>query len=174
MKDFIRLNADDNVVTATRALEVRSEIDGVTTTALIPSGHKIATRAIRSGEQVRKYAQFIGLASEDIAPGAHVHTIYDAEHLLTRRAVDRATGDKLVGLIKWWEDYTARNRGNMDNDPSPGNKRGREIYQMLLRVASGETSKSKPEAQSLGDYEFLPWQIGAVMCSASRPEKCPS
>ncbi|MFK7751387.1 MAG: UxaA family hydrolase [Sedimentitalea sp.] len=500
MKDFICLDADDNVVTATRALEVGSEIDGVTTTALIPSGHKIATRAIRSGEQVRKYAQFIGLASEDIAPGAHVHThnvafagtdgayefgtdmrpvtpatgdtfmgfkrengqvgtrnyiavvtsvncsataarriadafgpdqmaafpnvdgvvayvhgtgcgmagdgegfealqrvmwgyarhpnnagvlmvglgcemnqidwlleayglkhgplfhtmniqnvaglqktidmgiakvramlpianqaerepcpaselkvalqcggsdawsgitanpalghacdllaaqggtgvlaetpeIYGAEHLLTRRAVDRATGDKLVGLIKWWEDYTARNRGSMDNNPSPGNKKGglttildislgaaakggtspltgvykyaepvtargftfmdspgydpasvtgqiaggcnlvvfttgrgsafgskpaptikvatnsdmfarmiddmdinagdmlsegvsleekgREIYQMLLRVASGEASKS--EAQGLGDYEFVPWQIGAVM-----------
>lgn len=39
--------------------------------------------------------------------------------------------------------------------------KGREIYQMILRVASGEMSKS--EAQGLGDYEFVPWQIGAVM-----------
>ena len=39
--------------------------------------------------------------------------------------------------------------------------KGREIYDMFLRVASGETSKS--EAQGLGDYEFVPWQIGAVM-----------
>ena len=204
---------------------------------------------------------------------AETPEIYGAEHLLTRRAVDRATGDKLIGLIKWWEDYTARNKGSMDNNPSPGNKKGglttilekslgaaakggtspltgvykyaeqvtargftfmdspgydpasvtgqiaggcnlvcfttgrgsafgskpaptvkiatnsemanrmsedmdidageilskgisveakgREIYEMFLRVASGEQSKS--EAQGLGDYEFVPWQIGAVM-----------
>ena len=204
---------------------------------------------------------------------AETPEIYGAEHLLTERAIDRATGDRLIGLIKWWEDYTARNRGSMDNNPSPGNKKGglttilekslgaaakggttplmgvykyaepvrahgftfmdspgydpasvtgqiaggcnlvcfttgrgsafgskpaptiklstntamyermvddmdincgdiitgsatiqskgREIYEFFLRVASGEASKS--EAQGLGDYEFVPWQIGAVM-----------
>ncbi|QDC08674.1 altronate dehydratase [Oceanicola sp. D3] len=204
---------------------------------------------------------------------AETPEIYGAEHLLTARAVDRATGEKLIGLIKWWEDYTARNKGSMDNNPSPGNKKGglttilekslgaaakggttpltgvykyaeevtakgftfmdspgydpasvtgqiasgcnlvcfttgrgsafgakpspsmkvatntemfnrmtedmdvnagriltggasveevgREIYEMWLRMASGEQSKS--EAQGLGDYEFVPWQIGAVM-----------
>ncbi|MDB0052788.1 altronate dehydratase family protein [Ascidiaceihabitans sp.] len=204
---------------------------------------------------------------------AETPEIYGAEHLLTRRAVDQATGDKLISLIKWWEDYTTRNKGSMDNNPSPGNKqgglttilekslgaaakggtspltgvykyaepvttrgftfmdspgydpasvtgqiaggcnlvcfttgrgsafgskpaptikiatntemamrmsedmdidagevlskgisieeKGREIYKMFLRVASGEVTKS--EAQGLGDYEFVPWQIGAVM-----------
>lgn len=204
---------------------------------------------------------------------AETPEIYGAEHLLTARAKDRATGEKLIGLIKWWEDYTARNHGSMDNNPSPGNKKGglttilekslgaaakggttplngvfkyaepvtakgftfmdspgydpasvtgqiasgcnlvcfttgrgsafgakpspsmkvatntemynrmtddmdinagrmltdgasledvgREIYEMWLRMASGEQSKS--EAQGLGDYEFVPWQIGAVM-----------
>ncbi|KEJ96415.1 altronate hydrolase [Pseudosulfitobacter pseudonitzschiae] len=204
---------------------------------------------------------------------AETPEVYGAEHLLTARAHDRATGDKLVDLIHWWEDYTARNRGSMDNNPSPGNKAGglttilekslgavakggttplmgvykyaepvtargftfmdspgydpasvtgqiasgctlvcfttgrgsafgakpspsmkvatntemytrlhedmdvnagtilsegrsveevgREIYEMWLRMASGEASKS--EAQGLGDYEFVPWQIGAVM-----------
>ena len=503
MKDFVRLDGDDNVVTATRALQAGHDVEGVSTTGLIPSGHKIATRAIAMGEQVRKYAQFIGLASVDIAPGDHVHTqnvefrntetayefgtdmrpvtmvpedqrdtfmgyrrdsgrvgtrnyiaivssvncsataarriadafgpeelaaypnvdgvvafvhgtgcgmagdgegfealqrvmwgyashpnhagvlmvglgcemnqidwlleawglkqsetfqvmniqgvaglrktielgtekvramlpianqaerepcpaselmvalqcggsdawsgvtanpalgyacdllaaqggtgvlaetpeTYGAEHLLTRRAADRKVGEKLVGRVEWWKDYTARNKGSMDNNPSPGNKKGglttilekslgaaakggtsplmgvykyaepvtargftfmdspgydpasvtgqiaggcnvvvfttgrgsafgskpsptikvatnsemyqrmiedmdvnagemltggvslevkgREIYEMILRVASGEASKS--EAQGLGDYEFVPWQIGAVM-----------
>ena len=204
---------------------------------------------------------------------AETPEIYGAEHLLTRRAVDQAVGDKLIGLIKWWEDYTTRNNGSMDNNPSPGNKmgglttilekslgaaskggttplmgvykyaepvtargftfmdtpgydpasvtgqiaggcnlvcfttgrgsafgskpaptikmatnsemanrmaedmdidagqilskgisvedKGREIYNMFLRVASGEVTKS--EGQGLGDYEFVPWQIGAVM-----------
>ena len=204
---------------------------------------------------------------------AETPEIYGAEHLLTARAASREVGEKLIGLIRWWEDYTARNRGSMDNNPSPGNKKGglttilekslgaaakggttpltgvykyaepvtargftfmdspgydpasvtgqiasgcnlvcfttgrgsafgakpspsikvatnsemyarmtedmdidagtilsgghsveqvgREIYDMFLRVASGEQTKS--EAQGLGDYEFVPWQIGAVM-----------
>ncbi|MBS7706403.1 UxaA family hydrolase [Chelatococcus asaccharovorans] len=50
--------------------------------------------------------------------------IYGAEHLLTRRAADRATGEKLVSMIRWWEDYTARNKMEMNNNPSPGNKAG--------------------------------------------------
>lgn len=204
---------------------------------------------------------------------AETPEIYGAEHLLTARATDKAVGEKLIGLINWWEDYTKRNLGSMDNNPSPGNKKGglttilekslgaaakggttpltgvykyaepvtkpgfafmdspgydpasvtgqiasgctlvafttgrgsafgakpspsmkiatnttmfnrmtedmdinagriltdgasieevgREIYQMFLRVASGEQTKS--EAQGLGDFEFVPWQIGAVM-----------
>ena len=204
---------------------------------------------------------------------AETPEIYGAEHLLTRRAVDAATGEKLVGLIRWWEDYCARNKGSMDNNPSPGNKQGglttilekslgaaakggtspltgvykyaepvrtpgfafmdspgydpasvtgqiasganvvvfttgrgsafgskpsptikiatnsdlarkmaedmdidagriltgeasveevgREIYARVLAVASGAQSLS--EAQGLGDHEFVPWQIGAVM-----------
>lgn len=500
---FVRLDASDNVVTATRALQAGTQVETASTATLIPSGHKIATAAIPKGDAIRKYAQIIGYASEDIAPGTHVHTqntefrntnmdyefgtdlrpvemvpedkrdtfmgyrrengsvgtrnyiavvtsvncsataarriadafgpeeladypnvdgvvafvhgtgcgmagsgdgfealqrvmwgyarhpnhagvlmvglgcemnqidwlleayglkqgplfhamniqnvaglrrtieagiekvrqmlpianqarrtpcpaseltvalqcggsdawsgitanpalghacdlltaqggtgvlaetpeIYGAEHLLTRRAVSTEVGERLVGLIRWWEDYTARNKGSMDNNPSPGNKKGglttilekslgaaakggtspltgvykyaepvrakgftfmdspgydpasvtgqiaggcnlvcfttgrgsafgskpaptikvatnsemytrmiedmdvnagdiltgkstveskgREIYEMFLRVASGEASKS--EAQGLGDYEFVPWQIGAVM-----------
>ncbi len=204
---------------------------------------------------------------------AETPEIYGAEHLLTARAVDESVGRRLIGLIDWWQDYTARAGGNMDNNPSPGNKKGglttilekslgaaakggttplagvykyaepvtakgfafmdspgydpasvtgqiaggcnlvcfttgrgsafgskpsptvkiasntemysrmtgdmdvdagrilsagatveevgREIYEMWLRVASGEMSKS--EAQGLGDYEFVPWMVGAVM-----------
>lgn len=204
---------------------------------------------------------------------AETPEIYGAEHLLTRRAVSRAVGERLVERILWWEDYTARNRGSMDNNPSPGNKKGglttilekslgaaakggttpltgvyryaepvtargftfmdspgydpasvtgqiasgcnlvtfttgrgsafgakpapsikiatnsemyarmtedmgldagrilgegatveaigREIYALMLRVATG--GKTKSEAQGLGDFEFVPWQIGAVM-----------
>jgi altronate hydrolase len=50
--------------------------------------------------------------------------IYGAEHLLTRRAASREIGEKLVGIIQWWEDYTKRNKMSMDNNPSPGNKLG--------------------------------------------------
>ena len=50
--------------------------------------------------------------------------IYGAEHLLTCRARSRAVGEKLVERIRWWEAYTERNGGEMNNNPSPGNKAG--------------------------------------------------
>ena len=50
--------------------------------------------------------------------------VYGAEHLLTRRAVSREVGEKLIERIKWWEKYTAGHGGAMDNNPSPGNKAG--------------------------------------------------
>jgi altronate hydrolase len=55
---------------------------------------------------------------------AETPEIYGAEHLLTRRAVNRAVGEKLVERIKWWEDYCERNGGEMNNNPAPGNKAG--------------------------------------------------
>jgi altronate hydrolase len=49
---------------------------------------------------------------------------YGAEHLLTRRAVSRDVGEKLVALMRWWEDYTRREGAEMNANPSPGNKAG--------------------------------------------------
>ncbi len=204
---------------------------------------------------------------------AETPEIYGAEHLLTSRARDPETAEKLMQRIAWWEDYTRKHGGSMDNNPSPGNKEGglttilekslgavaksgthrlegvyryaepidrkgfvfmdspgydpvsitgeiasgcniaafttgrgsvfgskpapcikiatnatmyqrmsddmdinagrivddgatieevgHEIFDLLLDVASGK--KSLSEAQGLGDHEFVPWQIGAVM-----------
>ncbi len=50
--------------------------------------------------------------------------VYGAEHLLTRRAVSPEIGQKLVERISWWEDYTSGTGGEMNNNPSPGNKKG--------------------------------------------------
>jgi altronate hydrolase len=50
--------------------------------------------------------------------------VYGAEHLLTRRAESPEVGQKLVSLMQWWENYTAKNGGQIDNNPSPGNKAG--------------------------------------------------
>jgi altronate hydrolase len=68
--------------------------------------------------------------------------IYGAEHLLTRRAVSRAVGEKLVERIRWWERYTAINEGEMNNNPSPGNKAGgltTILEKSLGAVAKGGT-----------------------------------
>ena len=69
--------------------------------------------------------------------------IYGAEHLLTRRAVTPEVGQKIVDRIQWWEDYTARNGGEMDNNPSPGNKKGgltTILEKSLGAVAKGGTA----------------------------------
>ncbi|MBV9491729.1 MAG: altronate dehydratase [Verrucomicrobia bacterium] len=69
--------------------------------------------------------------------------IYGAEHLLTRRANAREVGEKLVNRIRWWEEYTARNRAEMNNNPSPGNKAGgltTILEKSLGAVAKGGTT----------------------------------
>ncbi len=66
--------------------------------------------------------------------------IYGAEHLLTRRAVSRAVGEKLVERIKWWEWYTGIFGAEINNNPSPGNKEGglTTIYEKSLgAIAKG-------------------------------------
>jgi altronate hydrolase len=72
----IRIHPADNVVIARTQLVggTRLEAEGVTVAGLIPPGHKIAVRAIREGEPVRRYNQVIGVATQPIAPGAHVHS----------------------------------------------------------------------------------------------------
>jgi altronate hydrolase len=69
--------------------------------------------------------------------------IYGAEHLLTRRAVTREIGEKLIERIRWWEAYTAKTGGEMNNNPSPGNKAGgltTILEKSLGAVAKGGTS----------------------------------
>jgi altronate hydrolase len=60
--------------------------------------------------------------------------IYGAEHILTRRAVSRAVGEKLVERIKWWEWYAGMFGAEINNNPSPGNKEGglTTIYEKSL------------------------------------------
>jgi len=69
--------------------------------------------------------------------------IYGAEHLLTRRAVSKEVGEKLIARIRWWEDYTRRNGNEMNNNPTPGNKAGgltTILEKSLGAVAKGGTT----------------------------------
>ncbi len=69
--------------------------------------------------------------------------VYGAEHLLTRRAVRREVGERLVERIRWWESYTRANGGEMNNNPSPGNKAGgltTILEKSLGAVAKGGTT----------------------------------
>ena len=88
----------------------------------------------------------LGLASDMLV--AHGGTavlsetseIYGAEHMLTRRAKTREIGEKLIERIKWWEHYAGMFGVEINNNPSPGNKKGglTTIYEKSLgAVAKG-------------------------------------
>jgi altronate hydrolase len=49
---------------------------------------------------------------------------YGAEHIFTRRAVSCEVGEKLVELMRWWEEYTHKHGAEINANPSPGNKAG--------------------------------------------------
>ncbi len=70
----LRLNAKDNLIVAVDAVDVGRNIEGVTASARIPRGHKMATAKIAKGAPVVKFGQIIGFATEDVVPGQHIHT----------------------------------------------------------------------------------------------------
>jgi altronate dehydratase len=78
VKAALVISERDNVATALQPLDDGRVLDlsGVSVAVLeaIPSGHKVAIRAIAAGEPVIKYGSPIGTATADIAAGAHVHT----------------------------------------------------------------------------------------------------
>ena len=77
----IVMKPDDNVATVVEAveagLEVSVDIGGakmiITVIEPIPFGHKFALREIISGQPVKKYGEIIGIATQDISMGQHVH-----------------------------------------------------------------------------------------------------
>jgi hypothetical protein len=75
---LVLLAPEDNCVVVAQALRAgdRVTIDGesVAVAKAIGVGHKLARRAIASGEKVRKYGAVIGTASASIGRGEHVHT----------------------------------------------------------------------------------------------------
>ncbi len=55
---------------------------------------------------------------------AETTEIFGAEHLLVKRARNRAVAERLLGFVKWYKEYLVRMGGSFDDNPSPGNKEG--------------------------------------------------
>ena len=109
--NVLRLNPADNVVVAMRRVEAGEPVGlgaGLNAGAAVPSGHKIATQAIRTGEAILKYGQVIGSATQDIVPGEHVHTHNLAVSALRKNA---ATGSRVARqeAPRTFEGYRRRN-----------------------------------------------------------------
>lgn len=77
MKDFILLHENDNVVVALKNMEVDTQIEvygkKIQLKSAIDFGHKIAIKSIKAGDKVLKYGLSIGIATNDITAGEHVH-----------------------------------------------------------------------------------------------------
>jgi altronate hydrolase len=92
---------------------------------------------------------------------AETPEIYGAEHLLASRAATPAVAVALADTIAWWQQYTARHGGSMDNNPSPGNKDGgltTILEKSLGAVAKGGTTTLR---QVVG-YAERPTERGLV------------
>ncbi|MBK5295180.1 MAG: altronate dehydratase [Acidobacteriia bacterium] len=55
---------------------------------------------------------------------AETTEIFGAEHLLVRRARNRAVAEKLLEMVRGYKTYLNRFGGSFDDNPSPGNKEG--------------------------------------------------
>src|SRR5687768_15403403 len=71
------LRPEDDVAIARHELPagtVLEDAEGdITVRADVHAGHKVARRAVKAGDPVRRYGQIIGFATQNIAPGDHVH-----------------------------------------------------------------------------------------------------
>ncbi|HLJ49696.1 MAG TPA: altronate dehydratase family protein [Bryobacteraceae bacterium] len=75
---------------------------------------------------------------------AETTEIFGAEHLLVRRARNRATAEKLLGFVRGYKEYLVRLGGSFDDNPSPGNKDGgltNILEKSLGAVAKAGTSQ---------------------------------
>ena len=77
--------------------------------------------------------------------------IYGAEHLLLARAATDEVGRKLRSRLAWWDDYTAKRGGEMNNNPSPGNKLGG--LTTILEKSLGAVAKGG-QAPMMEVYEY--------------------
>ena len=85
MFNLIKLNAIDNVAVAPMNIPLGSIITSeLTSETNIPFGHKISIKNINKGDLVYKYGQIIGIASEKINKGSHVHSHNLVFHEFTR------------------------------------------------------------------------------------------
>lgn len=105
----IRLNPLDDVLIARQPLTEGLELEeGIRVLAAIPAGHKVAARAIASGQPVRRYGQIIGFASQAIAAGEHVHVhnlamgdfARDYAFSVDAKGVTAPTGDSFMGIVR--------------------------------------------------------------------------
>ncbi len=144
---YLRLNPADNVVVARTDILPGTPVEKVSITAPVPAGHKIATAAIKRGEPVRKYDQIIGFASEDIAPGDHVHV-----HNCAMADFDR---DYAIGVDAREVNFLApHERATFQGYKRADGKVGTRNYLGVLTSVNCSASAARFIAQAVQTSEF--------------------
>ncbi len=92
--------------------------------------------------------------------------IFGALHLLTRRAVNRHSGQKLVELSDWWIDYLKRHGQNMDKNLAPGNREGGLTN--ILDKSLGATAKGG-STNLVGVYQYAEPITAKGLCFMDSP-----
>ncbi|MCY3024177.1 MAG: altronate dehydratase family protein [Planctomycetota bacterium] len=114
----------------------------------------------------------LGLAADELVRHrgtvvlAETPEIYGAEHLLTRRAATREVGEKLVTLVRWWEEHARSHNATIDNNPTPGNKEGgltNIIEKSLGAVAKGG------QTPLMAVYEYAEQIAASGLCFMDTP-----
>lgn len=95
--ELLVLSETDTVAVALQALKAGKQLKSLQVQTDIPKGHKIARVDIAKGESIVKYAQTIGIASEAITQGSHVHT-HNVEFKPTAGQYDFCTDNKSVEI----------------------------------------------------------------------------
>ncbi|QEF97336.1 Altronate dehydratase [Stieleria maiorica] len=77
--------------------------------------------------------------------------LYGAEHLLCDRSRSPEVAQKLIDLLHWWQQYVSYYGGELDNNPSVGNKAGG--LSTITEKSLGAVSKSGSTAlEAVYDY----------------------
>lgn len=98
VKEAIVMDPGDNVATVVEDVEagtsvpifIKGEKKEMEVKQKIPFGHKFAISKISKGDRVVKYAEVIGIATQPIEEGEHVHvhnveSVYSMEIIQERR-----------------------------------------------------------------------------------------
>jgi altronate hydrolase len=110
--NILRLSPQDDVAIALTTLAPGQDtgLDGIVAREIIPSGHKIALRDLTVGQDIRKYGVSIGVASQTILAGSHVH-----EHNLAFSATTRHASlktDVRLQALMLTRNFEGYHRGN--------------------------------------------------------------
>jgi altronate hydrolase len=89
---------------------------------------------------------------------AETTEIFGAEHLLVKRARNRAVAEKLLGFVRGYKAYLNRFGGSFDDNPSPGNKEGglTNILEKSLGAVAKAGSSTLNDAVDYGERVQAP------------------
>jgi len=161
---ILSLSGNDNIAVALQRIERDAELSqsGLIARDPIQSGHKIAVSPIASGQKVIKYGRVIGVATQDIHRGDHVH-VHNVAMTSFRRDENYGQSAQDTNILPLSERATFEGYRRANGEIGTRNyvgEAGERIFNAILKSASGQNTF---RGTGVGDAEFAPWQTYAQM-----------